>query len=332
MMVLMPSGLLNSPSLGYGEYDQFSILDSQARNRTGICHQYINGELDLQMDNFSIRILNETYPHFMFWNAMNQTGDQYHVRMMELVEFNDTNGDGIPQLSEEAPGQSALSLASGTWTISSIVTENDTDDNIIALHFNYTLTGIIIPKFSGLQFQLNFHMFMDNTTISDGEVSVEVAGGQELKFDVILSGWPWYAEGNQLALRMDLSSNKNRHVNRWQVNNQFSLKWQIDDGNETAYYRHHAEAIRENNTAQSIVSVGEGFVENGSTTSLYLVYPYFGDDELRHDPILGLVVEPQNNGQLIPSIIDLLLHPMVLVVFTVLVLAVSVFVVRNKRS
>ena len=101
MMVFMPSGLLNAPSLGYGEYDQFSVLDSQAGNRTGISHRYNNGALDLQMDNFSIRILNETYPHFMFWNAMNQTGDQYHIRMMELVEFNDTNGDGIPQLSEE---------------------------------------------------------------------------------------------------------------------------------------------------------------------------------------------------------------------------------------
>ena len=81
------------------------------------------------MENLSIHILTESVPIFTFWDS-NNLDERYIAHVRDLIEFNDTNDDGVPQPTERAT-QGTLALASGTWNISDIVNETE-DDSVVA--------------------------------------------------------------------------------------------------------------------------------------------------------------------------------------------------------
>ncbi|MHA2060567.1 MAG: hypothetical protein ACW976_07300, partial [Candidatus Ranarchaeia archaeon] len=78
--------------------------------------------------------------------------------------------------------------------------------------------------------------------------------------------------------------------------------------------------------------ITSGIEENGTTPYLYLVYPYFGDQLLVHDPTLGLQIGTSSSGStILPSLNELISSPLFVGGLSVIVIVVSIVVVRKRN-
>ncbi|MHA2408375.1 MAG: hypothetical protein ACXACA_08400 [Candidatus Ranarchaeia archaeon] len=281
------------------------------------------------IQNFSVQIITDTVPLFRL-GERNQPDEMYLVRLDDLIEFNDTNSDGIPQPTERAPG-GTLPLSAGDWDVSELLNETEGED-LKAIHFNYTLVNITSPKFENLILQYRFHLYVDNTTVNTGDLQTFVVGSSELKFDVLIENWPWVSEGNQLALRILLTSTHGRTLRHRHIHQTRAMTWENATGDVQAYFRYEDQVMLRNNTDFYLRNITSGLEENGTTPYLYLVYPYFGDQQLIHDPTLGLQIGSSTTGtSTFPSINELISSPLFVGGLSLIVIVVTTVALRKRN-
>lgn len=251
------------------------FMATAAADGTGFQWQYDAGnkQVTLTTPKLDIRVTTGgQVPHFMFWDPTITDPNlrlTYHVQFQQLIEFNDTNGDGV-YTSGTDTNVRILALAAINWTFSGFLTE-ETNGSLTAIHFNFTLADVQPPHgYEELFVQLRCH--------------VNTSKPEELKFDVVISGWPWANSNTYLALRWDLmvqspGAGAYRRANQYQYhveNRTYSF-----DG---AYFSYRNTA----NVGLSTVPVNSSIDEQVDKTRFYVVYPNFGNETLEHDPEVGL--------------------------------------------
>jgi hypothetical protein len=258
------------------------FVATTAADGTGLQWQYDAGNKQVTVTTSELDIRVSTggqVPHFMFWDptiADPNARLTYHVQFYQLIEFDDTDADGVYTNGTDTNVR-ILALAAINWTFSGFLVE-ETNGSVTAVHFNFTLADVHPPQgYEELFVQLRCH--------------VNASKPEELKFDVVISGWPWANSGTYLALRWDLmvqspGTAMYRHASRYQYH--VENRTYAFDG---AYVSYRNTA----NVGLSTVPVNCSISEQVDKTRFYIVYPNFGNETLEHDPEVGLgdtTVEP----------------------------------------
>lgn len=245
-------------------------------------YQYNQGSKQVTLTSTGIDIRVTTggnVPHFMFWDPnITQANLRviYHVQFYQLIEFNDTNDDGTYTPGTDQVVAPILGLASVDWIFSGFQIEEE-DSIVKAVHFNFTSESVQGHHHPDLYIQLRCH--------------VNITNANELKFDIVLSGWPWTYNDTYLALRWDLMVQS-----PGMLHYRHAYQYRYENGTYTfdgAYFAYKHSANVGNDTVQ-VTSCHEDMPEK---TQFYIVYPNFGDDLLEHDPVIGLdetIIPPAN--------------------------------------
>ena len=253
----------------------FSTLPlAGAQTAQGILYQYHVGDkqVTLTTPTVDIRVsAGGAVPHFMFWSPVvpPTTRTVYHVQFFQLFEFNDTNDNQIYDNATDFVQGPILGLGRIVWDFSGFQTE-EVDGITTAVHFNYTLSGFIGsgPAYPDLYMELRCHI---NTT-----------NDNELKFDIVISGWPWMHTDSSLALRWDLLvQSPGTFTYRHAYQHRYENRTYAFDG---AYFSYRRSA----NVGNDTIEVTSNYEDHPEKTQFYLVYPYFGDEVLVHDPLIGI--------------------------------------------
>ena len=257
-------------------------------------------------------------PKFQF---MTDDGFEYAVMFHSLIEYLDYNQDGVFQFNEtglwkeEAPTgpvySDTLPLSGVRFTFSGFDVEyvNITEDQqeLAAVHFNYTSETINSPFYSDFEITIAVHIYLNDQDI-DG---YELIGGQEMKFDLIMNNWPWQREDSNLAMRFDIipmnseytyrfndtngnsiNTNENSTGYEYKITNHGeSVKEQVSIGDEQfrAFfaYANQAQYLINNSYEYKTVNCSVSSLGNGSIQT-YLSFEHF-DDELIYDPSIGTI-------------------------------------------
>lgn len=242
-------------------------------NGQSIQYQYTPGnkQATLITPTLDVRVSTDgNVPHFMFWDPTftdPTTRIIYHVQFIQLLEFIDTNSDGTFTPESDQVLDPILGLGRVDWDFSGFLAEEE-DDITTAVHFNFTLNYVQGTDFETLDMELRCH--------------INATNNNELKFDIVISGWPWAQPDTFLALRWDLmvttpGTHQYQHAHRHQYENHtYSF-----DGAFFAY-KHSA------NSGNETVDVTCNYEDHPEHTRFYLVYPNFGDELFVHDPVVGL--------------------------------------------
>ena len=248
-----------------------------AANGTGLQWQYdaLHQQVTLTTEELIVRVSSGgEVPHFLFW-APNTTGSPaqvtYHVQFHQIIEFNDTDADAAYTPETDIVVHPILSLAAIRWNFSDFVTDQE-DDTVTLVHFNFTLDEVQGQGYDDLFVQLRIHM--------------NASTPNELKFDIVISGWPWTHPDTFLALRWDLMiQSPGQHTFQHAHQTQYQNRTYSFDG---AYYSYRNTA----NAGSAQVTVNSSIDEQTDRTRFYIVYPNFSDETLEHDPTIGLVSSP----------------------------------------
>lgn len=244
-----------------------------ATNGQGIHYQYNPGskQVTLTTPTLDVRVSTDgNVPHFMFWDPRftdPATRINYHVQFIQLIEFNDTDDDGTFTAETDHVIDPILGLGRVDWDFSGFLTEED-EGITTAVHFNFTLNYVQGTGFETLYMELRCH--------------INATNNNELKFDVVISGWPWASSDTLLALRWDLMvTMPGMHQYQHAYSHRYENRNYSFDGAFFAY-KHSANAGNET------VDVTCNYEDHPEHTRFYLVYPNFGDELFVHDPVIGL--------------------------------------------
>lgn len=280
----------------------------------GLSYQYNPGARQVTLITPAIDVRVSTggnVPHFMFWDPNfvdPNTRVTYHVQFFQLFEFNDTNGDGTYTNGSDHVIGPILGLGRVVWDFSGFLTE-EADGTTSAVHFNFTLNEVqgLGMSYPDLYMELRCHI---NTT-----------NDNELKFDIVISGWPWMELDTYLALRWDLLlQSPGMHTYHHAYQHRYENQTYFFDGAYFAY-KHSA------NVGNDTVEVTSNYEDHPDKTMFYLVYANFGDDVLVHDPVIGL------DGSVIPP--DTLLPTLIVIgagALACVVIAVAIWTRRRNST
>ncbi len=242
----------------------------------------------------------------------------FFLKFQQIVQYNDTNGNQIYDAGELVGGQSStLQLPSVQWVFTSESTDSTID-------FNFTSSKINNPIFEDLQIGLNNHY-------TTGDLAV--------KFDIIISGWPFVEEATGLSLEFELTWSQES-----EEENTFSK-----ESNETGIYLYNQTedlVAFFDMTSEIEITIGDVVTtalailndtasEHASKLNVYINYP-IQFDKLVHDPEFGtskVAIIPLTN----PTAIVLWLEENVkagflgLTAIATLFLAVLVVFTRTKK-
>ena len=275
-------------------------IGSQAAPQEGIEYEWKNGIATVETTNVTISV--NTFGNLPGFHYKLASGLNYTVIFKQLAEFEDLNDDGVFQSNETLTGMPYLALTSVSWIFSGFDVD-ETNGIVTAVHFNLTADEIIGVAYDELDITIAMHLYMEDQVIN----GYELVGGTELKFDLYISGWPWDADTNFLALRFDIILSEGMQVKN-QFNQQIDtsvdnsgsekelehkageLKQELTFQNEekTAFFGYAKEAQIKNQTASQYEygSVKASYCATGDNVlRIYLSFEHF--DYLIYDPSLG---------------------------------------------
>ncbi len=320
------------------------------------------------------------FPMFHFWYTTDNNGSmaRFILAYPGIAEFEDLNGDGAFQRNETLR---FASLATYEWVVQtgSVVEDGVTTE----VWISYTKGGLRTegpvpgaptpalyrhgtPKaFEDVSIQVLAHIYLNDYhgNVSDSRgvhLNYTVAGGSELKMDIIIGNFPFSTNTSMVALQtllrenvahMDQSHNRHRYMTR-EHNRTFigdSSAWPDHNQSETRFERRHeahlqqVDLIDESNVTQGffrwvdkalitwpggaseIVNVTASYTPSDNGLVLYLAYPHFDDGTLMHDPSIGLFEDGA-------PLVEPLLSPLVIGGIVVVVVLVAIAgAVRRRR-
>lgn len=291
------------------------------------CRSEKAGIYTITAENLTIRVSGGVVPHFHFWYTIdNKT--VYHVKFVYIAEFLDRNNDSAFQHNETVKPADILpesfhtpifTFSSGAtgWNFSGFynITQNG---ETVGIGFNYTLNGTKTPVYKDLYVELRCKIYYNDTKLSvpvDGkEIYYNLDGGAELKVDVIIGNWPWLTDRSMLALRWDITWDIKPeagephepyiHSHKINVSKNMTIEHPIKEsvhtyqtsiifrGAKTNQPRAHFSSLNMakvcNETSERTINVTASYRTDGEALQFYICYPYFGDNTLEHDPIMGV--------------------------------------------
>lgn len=209
----------------------------------------MNGKVTVTTSQASISVTggnNVPFYHIQLTNS----NKSYEIKFQNLQEFVDSNNDGQFQNSELVP-LSSTSFPGLGWNFSGFNTVNDTNGNIQNVNFNFTHTATT-------SISLNNH--------------IDVANGNQVKFDILLNNYLWQSSNTSAKL---------------------AIKIQVAGGNLTA------------GANANDLSFGSGFFNTVSTASspngnvgvttqivntntFYIIFDHFSSN-ITLDPLFGVL-------------------------------------------
>ncbi len=249
-------------------------------------YEHSEGIVRLSTDNLEIRIggVNEQ-PHFHWWSPTNPQID-YHMRFLGIFEVDDLAENGVYDHCVDPHISPRFTLPTTDWEFSGFETEME-DGKLLAVHFNFTsLTGFD-PRPEGVEGEWNHY-----PAIPDMDIFVQILchidmdKPSEVKFDLIIDGWIWTRDDSLLVFQFVIAEsnhgngepeNAPRNFNRTQTRFQFS----------NGFMEYEPTALAAQNSLQVGASYGptSGLLAG---ESVWLSFPYFGNETLFYDPIVGL--------------------------------------------
>lgn len=300
--------------------------------------------------------LNEYKPDIFFWLADEDPGRRdatmFHIGFYSIAEvFGD---DLIVDNRDELLGGKMYNLASSTidW---SITTENTTNE-IVA-----TQTSSVLDNGATISFV--YHIYLEDVVVTQDlngtEVTYNVKGLKEIKFDIIVDNWTFSPGAAGLLFNVKVHENQYRHrvqngeqvsqpedairinntdefsANRTQDYTRDGIGFNDNKDNLIAYFAwtpvadvfdqddNYLETVNVTATATSFgydMTYGQGREFCQEYINLQLVYPNYGDGlVLIHDPVLGV----GDASGVSATLIALLAIPL---------LAAAALVIRRKRA
>jgi len=201
-----------------------------------------------------------------------------------LVEFEDRDNDG--RIQDEEILQ-ILGLDDITWTVSQEEEFIGEGSKVIKVTYsaeslNYAIS-IVLRVYESIS--IEFFRSDEKTVV----YSVD-GGAREVKFDLIITRWPWQSTDSQLAMRMDLEGEVDEGVvaidevsddeNRLVLSSQgvdLKVKWITKASLERV------------DGLTSIVDVVTAHEIDEGELRVDFIYPNFGNSILIHDPSVGLI-------------------------------------------
>ena len=201
-----------------------------------------------------------------------------------LVEFEDRDNDG--RIQDEEILQ-ILGLDDITWTVSQeeeIIGEGSKVIKVTysAESLNYAIS-IILRVYESTT--IEFFRSDEKTVV----YSVD-GGAREVKFDLIITRWPWQSTDSQLAMRMDLEGEVDEGV--------VAIDEVSDDENRLVLSSQGVDlkvkwitkaSLEQVDGLTRIVDVVTAHKIDEGELRVDFIYPNFGDSILIHDPSVGLI-------------------------------------------
>lgn len=233
MLFLLVSSVASVNAFNLSEVDDESthteVEDSDDDSHEPEEHRDTDGRAWIQTDIMTV-MLDPDLPSFHYWYTSDDNGSlaRFMVNYLMIVEFEDTNGDGVYQPNETldfAP------LDAFEWSLQTGSITNELGQNI-EVYASYTKGGLSddweddwfenwIPgygddgpgeepdysftQFSNLTLQFYAHIYMDeyDGTVSVGEeikANYTIAGGIELKVDIEIGNFPFTSDTSSVAV------------------------------------------------------------------------------------------------------------------------------------
>lgn len=256
---------------------------------SGIAYQYSTGIATLTTEDVAIKTTAfYQVPHFHWWNA-SSPGNDYHVMFLKIMEANDTDSDGAfnPE-SDRLVGAPYLLPTSG-WDFSGF--EVVEDGSIVSeIHFNFTTTTSFIPSIIAVPIEMPESF---NVTVQI-RVHMDTSTPNEMKFDIIISGWKWIYDDSILVFEFTVAESPHEGDQDAVEPSSLSQEGNRFDFNEG--YLEYAEQAQAGQAAVQVHGTHSQGTGEGESKSIYLAFEYFGEDTLEYDPILGIQSGEVSNG------------------------------------
>lgn len=233
MLFLLVSSVASVNAFNLSEVDDETthteVEDSDDDSHEPEEHRDTDGRAWIQTDIMTV-MLDPELPSFHYWYTADDNGSlvRFMVNYLMIVEFEDTNGDGVYQPNETldfAP------LDAFEWSLQTGSITNELGQNT-EVYASYTKGGLTddweddwfehwVPgydddgpgeepdidfaQFEELTFQFYAHIYIDdyNGTVSDDEgikADYTVAAGIELKIDIEIGNFPFTSDTSKLAV------------------------------------------------------------------------------------------------------------------------------------
>ncbi|MFW9917707.1 MAG: hypothetical protein ACFFGZ_19050 [Candidatus Thorarchaeota archaeon] len=224
-------------------------------------------------------------PKFSFY-ANEENTTRFHVHFIKIMEFNDSDGDGLFNESEHEVDAPALGLASVSWNLSDFSEEGD------LISFNFTSDSISQGQgqgqgpadYSNLEIVLAIHF--------------DTTDGSAFKFDIYIANWPFADLDNMLALRWDLTWDAEENDSISTVAKEDGL-YLVRDDEDIAYFTYVDTAQIDATDVDVTISydskMDDSEFEHG--IKAFLSYPNFNGSQLVHDPTLGVLAADAEPGE-----------------------------------
>lgn len=249
---------------------------------------------------------------------------EYQVKFKRLVEFDDSNEDGVFQSREMVAG---AEIEKAQWNNTGFYSILDgTTGSVIGLGINFTTNTFRIVRQSSssdvdvfVKFAVAIYNISVTRTLDNGTFTIR--GGSEVKIDIFVgapgASWPFGDEAHpRLALRVDLHSNLNEFEFEEEGRGRSKVRGNESESPEVGEHplrmkererEHEIEFVRVSNATTSIgffqfvsraladgrwVNVTASYKVEGAEDEgekefkLYLSYPRF-NTTLEHDPSFG---------------------------------------------
>jgi predicted transcriptional regulator len=249
---------------------------------------------------------NGSVPHFHFWKPSEKDSMHYHIKFLRLFEVNDINGDEKYDKGEDILIGSPLLLPSINWDLSEFTIEEGPDsEGVQAVHFNFTHSLSSDWGVPGVNIYIQIRVHLYATELN------------EMKFDLLISGWDWQLMDSLLVLQFTVSGSSNEEdpndddpIPMVQDNNQFQF--------EEGFMEYAEQAQSGKNNIQVYGTHNNGLEAGDKGASIYLAFTNFGDETLEYDPTIGIlsgIKTPQITSMWIIVIpIILILIPLIIVI------------------
>ncbi len=237
----------------------------------------------------------ERTPTYHIWVPGKNNTAVYIVKFNRIIEFIDTNNNGkfdgeTDQLLAHAP-----LTAHDIWTVAAEQMEGENGVFELKISFNATVevTSVSLSQEMDGGQRVGYAKVAFINHIYDQDVDVngyEIAGGRELKIDIVISDWPWSNSESKLALEIVFAGFFRGHsgipkCHREQTQTKAGKMSHIrleGDADYDVEFKYREEAtIRDNQATGCHINASDQFREKSAVT--WLVYPHF-NGTLIHDP------------------------------------------------
>jgi hypothetical protein len=287
-----------------------------------------SGPAIVSTDELTVRVNPGPVPHFWYWSTDGSQDEAYHVKFQHLIEYSDSNDDGLFTSNETASGGASFSLSSGDWEFSGFTTEGgdpiESGETADTVKFSYTLVGPIRGKQNGQNGQQGSPSAMkiaSENLVVVLTCHISADDGNKMKIDVYIENWNFASEDNRLAVRTDFTTDNGSHTIEADDNG-----YQIGD----AFFAYEDSATADGQSVTVTANAEEFQPTKG--LKVWFNYPSF-TDTLDHDPTIGIGDLLKEIGLIGDTGTELLSNSMVSVyaTFVVIVVIVAVIFIGKRK-